>query len=112
LIVAAATFLPFIGDKIAEETRLGESFVGSVFIAIATTLPELTVSYAAYRLDAVDTAAGDLFGSNLFNVNILALDNLFYSHGPLLNHVSGHHDRSDYFQSRTVAVIELQASSN
>jgi cation:H+ antiporter len=91
LIVAAAIFLPFIGDKIAKETGLAESFVGSVFIAIATTLPELTVSYAAYRIGAVDMAVGNLFGSNLFNLNILALDDLFYTHGPLLNYVSGHH---------------------
>ncbi|MGH7824778.1 MAG: sodium:calcium antiporter [Candidatus Binatia bacterium] len=91
LIVAAAIFLPFIGDKIADETRLGESFVGSVFIAIATTLPELTVSYAAYRIGAVDMAVGNLFGSNLFNVNILALDDLLYTQGPILNYVSGNH---------------------
>jgi cation:H+ antiporter len=91
VIVVAAIFLPFIGDKIAEETGLGESFVGSIFIAIATTLPELTVSFAAYRIGAVDMAVGNLFGSNLFNVNILAVDDFFYSHGPLLNHVSGNH---------------------
>jgi cation:H+ antiporter len=91
LIVAAATFLPFIGDKIAKETGLAESFVGSVFIAIATTLPELTVSYAAYRIGAVDMAVGNLFGSNLFNMNILALDDLFYTYGPLLDYVSGNH---------------------
>lgn len=78
LIVAAAVFLPLIGDKIAAQTGLGKSFVGSVFIAVATTLPELTVSYAAYRIGATDMAVGNLLGSNLFNVNILALDDLFY----------------------------------
>ena len=90
-IVAAAIFLPFIGDKIADETGLGESFVGSIFIAIATTLPELTVSYAAYRIGAVDMAVGNLFGSNLFNVNILAVGDFFYTNGPLLNYISGDH---------------------
>ena len=77
VIVTAAIFLPFIGDKIAEQTGLGESFVGSVFIAIATTLPELTVAYAAYRIGAVDMAVGNLLGSNLFNVTILAIDDFF-----------------------------------
>jgi cation:H+ antiporter len=91
VIVTAAIFLPFIGDKIAEQTGLGESFVGSVFIAIATTLPELTVCYAAYRIGAVDMAVGNLLGSNLFNVNILAIDDFLYTNGPLLNHVSGNH---------------------
>jgi cation:H+ antiporter len=91
LIVVAAIFLPLIGDKIAAQTGLGESFVGSFFIAIATTLPELTVSYAAYRIGAIDMAVGNLLGSNLFNVNILAIDDLFYTNGPLLNYVSGNH---------------------
>jgi cation:H+ antiporter len=34
---------------------------------------------------------GNLLGSNLFNVNILAIDDLFYTNGPLLNYVSGNH---------------------
>jgi cation:H+ antiporter len=36
-------------------------------------------------------AVGNLFGSNLFNMNILALDDLFYTYGPLLDYVSGNH---------------------
>jgi len=89
--VAAAIYLPSIGEKIAHETGLGETFVGSIFIALATTLPELTVSLTAYRIGAVDMAVGNLFGSNLFNMNILALDDVFYVAGPLLNYVSANH---------------------
>jgi cation:H+ antiporter len=91
VIVAAAIYLPSIGEKIAHETGLGETFVGSIFIALATTLPELTVSLTAYRIGAVDMAVGNLFGSNLFNMNILALDDVFYVAGPLLNYVSANH---------------------
>jgi cation:H+ antiporter len=91
LIVVAAIYLPGIGEKIAADTGLGETFVGSIFIALATTLPELTVSLTAYRIGAVDMAVGNLFGSNLFNVNILALDDFFYVAGPLLNDVSATH---------------------
>ena len=36
-------------------------------------------------------AVGNLFGSNLFNVSILALDDFFYVAGPLLNYVSANH---------------------
>jgi cation:H+ antiporter len=91
VIVAAAIYLPSIGEKIAHETGLGETFVASIFIALATTLPELTVSLTAYRIGAVDMAVGNLFGSNLFNMNILALDDVFYVAGPLLNYVSANH---------------------
>jgi len=40
----------------------------------------------------VDMAVGNIFGSNLFNVGlILALDDLFYTPGPLLAAVSASH---------------------
>jgi cation:H+ antiporter len=91
VIVIAAIYLPSIGERIAAETGLGETFVGSIFISIATTLPELTVSFAAYRIGAIDMAVGNLFGSNLFNATILALDDFLFTEGPLLNYVSPHH---------------------
>ena len=91
VIIAAATYLPHLGERIAEVTGLGRTFVGSVFIALSTSLPEIVVSISALRMGAVDIALGNLFGSNLFNVGILALDDLLYTKGPLLSNVSGSH---------------------
>ena len=91
VIVAAATYLPRIGESIAEVTGLGRTFVGSVFIAVSTSLPELVVSLGALRLGAVDIALGNLFGSNLFNVGILAIDDVMYTRGALLANVSQAH---------------------
>lgn len=91
IIIAAATYLPHIGDEIARMTGLGNTFVGSVFIALSTSLPELVVSFSALRLGAVDMAYGNLFGSNLFNICILAVDDIFYTKGPLALDVSGGH---------------------
>jgi cation:H+ antiporter len=51
-------------------------------------LPELTVTLAAWRLKAVDLAIGNLIGSNLFNLAILAIDDIAYLPGPLLSQVS------------------------
>ena len=90
-IVGAATWLPFIGDRLAEETGLGGSFVGSVFIAMTTSLPELVVSISALKIGATDMAIANLFGSNMFDIFILAIDDLFYTKGPLLSHVSMNH---------------------
>jgi cation:H+ antiporter len=69
-------------------TGLGQSFVGNVLIALSTSLPELVVSIAALRINAVDMAVGNLFGSNLFNICILALDDIAYTKGPLLSTVA------------------------
>ena len=91
IIVGAAAWLPFIGDRLAEATGLGRSFVGSIFIAMTTSLPELVISISALRIGAADMAIANLLGSNLFNMVILAIDDLAYPGGPLFSAVSQNH---------------------
>jgi hypothetical protein len=38
LVVAAANYLPHLGDQIAAATGLGHTFVGSILIALTTSL--------------------------------------------------------------------------
>lgn len=84
LVVGAALWLPRLGAELARQTGLGEAFVGSLFIAITTSLPEIVVSLAAVRIGAIDLGIGNVLGSNLFNLLILGLDDVFYRQGPLL----------------------------
>jgi cation:H+ antiporter len=84
LVVGAALWLPRLGAELARQTGLGEAFVGSLFIAITTSLPEIVVSLAAVRIGAIDLGIGNVLGSNLFNLMILGLDDVFYRQGPLL----------------------------
>ncbi len=91
VVIAAAIFLPKIGEGIANATGLGQTFVGNIFIAVSTSLPEVVVSIAAVKADAVDLAIGNLFGSNIFNIFILALDDAFFIKGPLLSFTSSNH---------------------
>jgi cation:H+ antiporter len=72
-IIIAGTFLARSGDVIAARTRLGGLWVGSVFLALATSLPELATDIVAVRLGALDLAAGDLFGSSMANMLILGI---------------------------------------
>jgi len=91
VVVVAAVALPFFGKALAAQMGWQESFVGTLFVAAATSLPEAVVTVAALRIGALDMAIGNLFGSNLFNILILALDDLLYLKGPLLSHVSSVH---------------------
>lgn len=91
VVIAAAIFLPGIGEGIAAKTGLGQTFVGNIFIAVSTSLPELVVSVAAVRIGAVDLAIGNLFGSNIFNIFILAVDDIFFLKGPLLYFADRNH---------------------
>jgi len=91
LVIGAATYLPHVGDEIATATGLGRTFVGSIFIALTTSIPEVAVSVAALRMDATDLVFGNLLGSNLFNMAILALDDVIYLKGPILADASPAH---------------------
>ena len=90
-VVAAALWLPRLGAELSRQTGLGEAFVGSLFIAITTSLPEIVVSLTAVRIGALDLGIGNVLGSNLFNLLILGLDDVFYRKGPLLADASGSH---------------------
>jgi cation:H+ antiporter len=93
-VVAAALWLPRLGAELARQTGLGEAFVGSLFIAITTSLPEIVVSLAAVRLGALDLGIGNVLGSNLFNLLILGLDDVFYRQGSLMADAGASHSVS------------------
>jgi len=65
-----------------------------LLVATATTLPEAASTIGALRIGAIDLAIGNLLGSNLFNITILAYDDIAYVNGPLLTHVSPTHSIS------------------
>jgi cation:H+ antiporter len=88
LIVVTALFIPGFAEQIAEKSGLGKSFVGTFLLAISTSLPELAISYACIKTGSIDMAIGNLFGSNLFNVFILFIDDIFYVQGELLKHTN------------------------
>lgn len=91
MVVVAATFLPKVGVDIANSTGLGQAFVGNVFIAFTSSLPEVVVSIAAVRMGSVDLAIGNIFGSNIFNIFILFIDDIFFTQGPLLSAIDQNH---------------------
>jgi cation:H+ antiporter len=90
-VVGAGLGLPFIATGLAEAMGWSTSFVGTLLVALATTLPELTVTIAALRIGAIDMAVGNLLGSNLFNIVILFIDDVLYRPGPLFASVSASH---------------------
>jgi cation:H+ antiporter len=73
IIVFAATRLAKYGDVIALRTRLGGMFVGILLLAGATSLPEVLTTVSALWQGVPNLAAGNLLGSNMFNMLMLAV---------------------------------------
>jgi len=87
-ILIFAPLLALSADGLAEQTGAGETFIGVLLLAGATSLPELVASLTAVRIGAHELAVGNLFGSNAYNmVALLAADAAFLP-GPILGAVS------------------------
>ena len=89
VILVTAHFMARSADVIAEKTGLGRSFIGVVMLATATSLPEVGTGISSILLvGEVDLAAGDAFGSNLFNLMIVGLLDIYWRRGPVLSYVT------------------------
>ncbi|MGP4074313.1 sodium:calcium antiporter [Halobacillus sp. K22] len=91
IVFISGSALSISGDRMAEASGLDASFVGSFLIAASTSLPELVAVYAAFRLANYNMAIGSILGSNLFNIQLLALTDLLYREGAILSSVQASH---------------------
>lgn len=90
ILIVAAAALPYVGAAIADGSGLGRTFVGGAFVAVSTSLPEVAVTLAAWRIGAPDLAIGNLVGSNLFDLAILGIDEALYPGSLLVVAEPGH----------------------
>ncbi len=88
VIIFAGTRLTDTADLIAAETGLGKTLAGFLFIAAATSLPELVATVAAVRMGFPEMAIGNVFGSNFFNILIFFFTDFFYRQGLLMSVLS------------------------
>lgn len=78
-VVGAGFGLASSGETIADLTGWGSSFVGTFFVALSTSLPEMATSFAAVKIGARDLAIGNMIGSSLFNIGVVTFtDDLLY----------------------------------
>jgi cation:H+ antiporter len=75
-VVGLGIWLASSGDRLSAETGLSRSFVGNLFLAVSTSLPEVAAGLAAVRIGAIDLAISNVLGSNLFNVMLLFIYDL------------------------------------
>ncbi len=108
IVAAAGTALALAADRIAEITRLGRLLVGSLLLAGATSLPELSVGISAIRKGLPDLAIGDLLGGSLMNLLILAvLDLAVRSRGGMLSRQAASHALSGALSIGLTAIVGL-----
>jgi len=91
IIVFAGLLLSKSADQVAIITGLGQSVVGALLLALVTSLPELASCYGAVKVGATNMAIGNLFGSNVFNMFIIPVVDIFYFKGSVFQFVEPAH---------------------
>ncbi len=92
VVIAAGVWMSELADEIAVQLDWSHSFVGSLFLAATTSLPELAVAVAALRAARPQMALSNLLGSNMFNVGIvLPIEALSLQSSPMFRDVSSFH---------------------
>jgi cation:H+ antiporter len=105
--VGAGVMLAKSGDRIADVTGLGGLLIGMVLVAAATSLPEIAVAVSAVVVeDAPDLAIGNLFGSNMANMALLAIVDLAYR-GHVWHRVGSGHARTAAVAIALTAIASL-----
>lgn len=90
-VIGSGIWLSFIGDEIALVTGWDASFVGTLFLAITSSMPELVVAFSAVRLGAADLALADILGANMLDIVAVVWADLFYTSGPIMADTSQAH---------------------
>ena len=79
MVVGGGTLLVNSARDIAERFGVSERIIGLTIVAIGTSLPELVTSVVAALKKETDIAVGNVIGSNIFNIFVVAgVSSLFY----------------------------------
>lgn len=89
--VYAAIKLSQYADVISDKTAMGGMMVGTLLLAGATSLPEVSTSFSAAAIGNADIAVGNMIGSNLFNLFILAMFDFLLRRRRILENASRDH---------------------
>ena len=72
IVLAGIRLAPY-GEALGRHLKIGQGWVGLIFLATLTSIPELTTTVTGASIGAPNIALGNAFGSNLFNVAIIGV---------------------------------------
>ena len=81
VVIFATSKLSYIIDELDKKTHISGALIGGVLLATVTSMPEFITSITSVSLGEPGLAFGNVFGSNMFNIVILAIaDIVFLKH--------------------------------
>lgn len=83
LTCVAGWILMEAAKVIADQTGLSDTLVGGLLTALVTSAPELVTTIAAIRYGALTLAVSNIFGTNCFNMLVVAAADAAYPYGSI-----------------------------
>lgn len=79
-IIVLSIVMTYVTDAVAARYAIGEGFAGALLLGVATSLPEVSSTIALFRIGNYDIAAGNIVGSNLFNIMVMCIADIACFH--------------------------------
>src|SRR3989338_2406962 len=79
ILVKSAIFAISSIEKVTKRTGIGYLAAGFVLVAVSTSVPEISVAIFSTQTENVGITLGDIFGSNVTNIGLVAALFLFLS---------------------------------
>ncbi|WP_160141802.1 sodium:calcium antiporter [Salicibibacter halophilus] len=105
--VFAAVKISAYSDAISRLSGMGSLLIGTFLLAGATSLPEVTTSVSAVYLDNPDLAVGNVIGSNLFNLLILAVFDVMFRQRKIFKVIDPQQGYTALFGLLMMAIIPI-----
>src|SRR3990172_9525966 len=108
IIFFSGSRLSKYGDIIAEKTGLGRIWIGVILMASVTSLPELITGISSVTVfDLPNITVGDILGSCMFNILIIALLDAITSSTPISTRLHEGHVLSAGFGILLLGLVGL-----
>jgi cation:H+ antiporter len=95
-IIGGGILLSMLGSRMALPPEQGgfgldATLIGTIFLAVSTSLPELVISLSSVRMGFLDMSVGNVLGSNMFNLLIIFAADVAMRGGSMLRNASLSH---------------------
>lgn len=87
-VLVSGSVVALSGEDLAEQTGLGQSFVGATLVALATSLPEVSTTVSAVRFGAYSMAAANILGTNSLAIALFLPADIAYRRGSIIDELT------------------------
>lgn len=103
MLIVSISLTLTVNNISSNHPEFSSSLLGAILLGITTSLPEVITFYALIKLNSYDIALSNLIGSNLFNLLVISLGDIFF----LKNSVYYYSDKETFSIIKIVILVTI-----